>query len=348
MLRDDRSHIDEVLGQIRDAFGATPRPADQDLLCRPLTNRSPDDPVHDAEIQGAEALRAALAGKAWPDLERAWLEEHWASFCYLSPEGHRHFLPALLTTALTKGASDSYRHAVAFSLQPDWWTLYWGKGPPGSDALLDLCPPTEQRAVAAWLGLVFDLDDACDWLAGQSLFWVWNREDTEDLRRARAHYVHMRGWTRPGATGDAGALIVAIEEAFADVPPPTADAMVDSRMDDEPAEYGMEFRGADWRRLHPDFLSRHYASLSFFTDAAFHYFLPAYLIADLLGSPGNANPQFHLEDDRRPGVDFTAGQCKAIVRYLRWSVAQWDMEMPEVDRAIETYWLQRCETDRDR
>ena len=347
MLRRNAARIDDVIGLLRDAFAGAPRPPDNDLLRSPVTLRSPEDPVHDSERRGAGALRTELAGKTWQDLDRSYLERQWAAFCYLSPQGRRHFLPALLITSLDAQATDSYRHSVTFSLQPDWWSMYWEAGAADTDNLLAVCTVAEQRAVAAWLGLVHDLDDACHWLAAQSLHWVWNRIDTEDLRRVRAHYGRMHGWSRPRATGEIERLIVAIEEAFAGVAAPAADRIVDSRMGDEPAEYGMEFRGTDWRRLHPEFLSYHYASLSFFTDRAFHYYLPAHLIADLLGSAGNAEPTFHLAEGRREAVEWSPAQCEAIVRYLRWCVKAEDIEMPELQQALGVYWLPRCRSDPD-
>jgi len=67
-----------------------------------------------------------------------------------------------------------------------------------------------------------------------------------------------------------------------------------SALGDEPAEYSLEFNGFDWRTLHPRFLSYYSAALSFFTDGGFAYFLPAFMIADVRGEAGNADPVFHL------------------------------------------------------
>jgi hypothetical protein len=41
-------------------------------------------------------------------------------------------------------------------------------------------------------------------------------------------------------------------------------------------------------------LDAHYDALSFFSEAAFRFFLPAYLIADLRGELRTADPLFHL------------------------------------------------------
>src|SRR5688500_9495509 len=39
----------------------------------------------------------------------------------------------------------------------------------------------------------------------------------------------------------------------------------------------------DWRGIDADFLDGHANALSFFSEAGFRYFLPAYLVADLRG-----------------------------------------------------------------
>ena len=50
----------------------------------------------------------------------------------------------------------------------------------------------------------------------------------------------------------------------------------------------------DWRSIDADFLDGHANALSFFSEAGFRYFLPAYLIADLRGQLQTASPLFHL------------------------------------------------------
>jgi hypothetical protein len=63
----------------------------------------------------------------------------------------------------------------------------------------------------------------------------------------------------------------------------------------EPYEEISTFFGrTDWRRLDPAFLDAHYSALSFFSEAGFRFFLPAYLIADLRSELQTADPSFHL------------------------------------------------------
>ena len=55
------------------------------------------------------------------------------------------------------------------------------------------------------------------------------------------------------------------------------------------------FKGqTDWRTVDPGFLDGHAVALSFFSEAGFRFFLPAYLIADLQGKLSTADPLFHL------------------------------------------------------
>jgi hypothetical protein len=76
----------------------------------------------------------------------------------------------------------------------------------------------------------------------------------------------------------------------------------------------LEFRGLDWRTLHPEFLSYHSAALSFYADDGFAYFLPAFMVADVLGEAGNADPVFHLSHGlyEEPSFDLTALNPEAL------------------------------------
>ena len=50
----------------------------------------------------------------------------------------------------------------------------------------------------------------------------------------------------------------------------------------------------DWRGIDAGFLDGHANALSFFSEAGFRFFLPAYLISDLRGQLQTADPLFHL------------------------------------------------------
>jgi hypothetical protein len=63
----------------------------------------------------------------------------------------------------------------------------------------------------------------------------------------------------------------------------------------EPYEEVGAFVGkTDWQRLDSQLLDDHYCALGFFSGAAFRFFLPAYLIADLREELRTAEPLFHL------------------------------------------------------
>jgi hypothetical protein len=63
----------------------------------------------------------------------------------------------------------------------------------------------------------------------------------------------------------------------------------------EPYEEVSPFKSKkDWRGIEADFLDGHANALSFFSEAGFRFFLPAYLIADLYGQLSTADPLFHL------------------------------------------------------
>jgi hypothetical protein len=51
---------------------------------------------------------------------------------------------------------------------------------------------------------------------------------------------------------------------------------------------------SDWRALDSKMLDQHYNALSFFSEAGFRFFLPAYLIADVREELLTADPLFHL------------------------------------------------------
>jgi hypothetical protein len=63
----------------------------------------------------------------------------------------------------------------------------------------------------------------------------------------------------------------------------------------EPAEEVGPFKGqTDWAAVDAAQLDGHYNALSFFSEAGFRFFLPAYLIADLEDRLRTADPLFHL------------------------------------------------------
>ncbi len=86
-----------------------------------------------------------------------------------------------------------------------------------------------------------------------------------------------------------------IYSAFQDVEFPGEHFLQGSYEGAEPYEEIAPFQEhKDWRTLDANFLDTHASSLSFFSEAGFRFFLPAYLIADLNDQLMTADPLFHL------------------------------------------------------
>lgn len=163
-----------------------------------------------------------------------------------------------------------------------------------------------------------------------------------------------------------------IVDAFASVERPGNWALRQSFEGDEPYLVEKEFQDkTDWRTLDAAFLDQApngYASaLSFFSDEAFRYFLPAYMLADLDGLLERADPVFHLchglDDVTRSQVvnprrygdrtmfdarqhrlsTFTREEARAIVAFLRFRAAEDDVARKSIDQAIANYWRGRAE-----
>jgi hypothetical protein len=93
----------------------------------------------------------------------------------------------------------------------------------------------------------------------------------------------------------AGAVIGQIEAAFGSADYPGDAWLVGSSEGCEPTEEAGAFAGRTrWQDIEPAFLDAHYAALSFFSEAGFRFFLPAFLVADLRDQLMTADPLGHL------------------------------------------------------
>ena len=91
------------------------------------------------------------------------------------------------------------------------------------------------------------------------------------------------------------AVIQKIEASFAGNAFPGARFLQGSFEGCEPYdEVGPFEKLEDWRGIEAGFLDGHASALSFFSEAGFRFFLPAYLISDLRGLLYTADPLFHL------------------------------------------------------
>lgn len=168
-------------------------------------------------------------------------------------------------------------------------------------------------------------------------------------------------------------IIAKIEHAFATVPYPGDGNLAAKSYGDEPAELEEEFRGKrDWRALDGKFLDqapRGWASaLSFFSDEAFKFYLPAYLICDLRGELRALAPEFSLtvgltqmggspkiaqafgggtmgDRARARFLNYDKPQVAAIVDYLWWKLSEAEGYEPTLEEALESYWLPRLDLE---
>ncbi|HEX5322663.1 MAG TPA: DUF6714 family protein, partial [Capsulimonadaceae bacterium] len=142
--------------------------------------------------------------------------------------------------------------------------------------------------------------------------------------------------------------------------------------DDQIAVLALEFQGLDWRTIHPALLAQYSASLNYFTPDGFRYFLPAYLIAELVdvGVPSGADPVFNLtqglagtEDTQTTPspnerttdwfaqsaggmASFSRPEREAIVHYLEY-MARFDADSAvEIQPALDLYWRPSLEASK--
>ena len=166
-----------------------------------------------------------------------------------------------------------------------------------------------------------------------------------------------------------------IRESFRDVEPPSRWCLTDSTEGFEPAMLEQEFEDVPpWESLTAEFLDQtpggFGSALSFFSDEAFRYYLPAYMIADLDGTLGRAIPVYHLTgglnrsaaekiNPRRYGDRtwgdwahyrfsmFSASQAKAIMEYLVYRASRCEFDARSIDQAIGNYWAERAKRSDD-
>ncbi len=95
--------------------------------------------------------------------------------------------------------------------------------------------------------------------------------------------------------GDKNSLIEKIRSAFGGNEYPGDPFLQGSFEGSEPYEEVGAFKGkAEWTNIEAEFLDAHAAALSYFSEAAFRFYIPAYLIADLNDQLRTADPLFHL------------------------------------------------------
>jgi hypothetical protein len=163
-----------------------------------------------------------------------------------------------------------------------------------------------------------------------------------------------------------------IRESFASVPFPGDDDLRGSSEGDEPFRVEASFRGRnDWSTLPAEFIDQAPnglgSALSFFSDAAFRFYIAAYMLADLDGLLERSNQMFHLTygldhasrneciNPRRYGTmtwferakarfqHFDSKQREAVAAYLVSKLSTGGLleeEVESINQALEGFWLQ--------
>jgi hypothetical protein len=160
-----------------------------------------------------------------------------------------------------------------------------------------------------------------------------------------------------------------IHSAFAEVPYPGDTNLRDSNEGQEPFLLEQEFQGKhDWRTLSAELIDQapdgFASALSFFSIAAFRFYLPAYLLADLDGQLVYTDPVFYLTygltnitrevevNPKRYGTltwfeyvstrfsVFTPTQAAAIASYLNVKLDEdsTDFEREQIQQALRNFW----------
>ncbi len=161
-----------------------------------------------------------------------------------------------------------------------------------------------------------------------------------------------------------------IREAFGAGEYPGDWCLRGSNEGEEPYLLEKEFKGkTDWRTLEADFIDQapdgYGSALSFFSDEAFRFYLPAYLIADIDDLLERHDPVFRLthgltdsakaepvnrrrygertwfEEARYRFAVFTHSQVRAIVAFLELKRDADEFRRDGIDEALRNYWLER-------
>jgi hypothetical protein len=294
----DYTAIDQLREQIIAAFTAAQPSTASDLANLP-------EPAEGEERH----LELELHGQVWSDLDRSfWLPRCW-SFGSLLPASFRYYLPALLLLCLAEQPGEWELVSVTLSiLTPSFRRLHDAGQDKRFEYQTSLFDYEQRAAVCSFLGSLLDVPE-WRFRSTKALKFGWGQSDHPALKQSRKFYDDWHHHVRPPIEdAEQHQLVDVIRAAFAKRPYPGDDHLCGSDYGDEPAEYALEFRSLDWRTLHPEFLSYHHAALSFFTAEGFAYFLPAFLIADVLDEAGNAETVFHLTRGlvEEPTIDLTS------------------------------------------
>lgn len=165
-------------------------------------------------------------------------------------------------------------------------------------------------------------------------------------------------------------LIELVKSSFTEAKFPGVQNLSRGYQTDEPEAVKREFwNKQDWRTLEPDFIDRApkglASALSFFSDAAFRFYLPAYMIADVQHLFRRVDLPFYLvhyftdkvffstgEKDKWMLNDklnrcsfFTSNEVRAIIAYLEYVAyaddAYYEHDREDAKQALNNYWYAR-------
>lgn len=160
-------------------------------------------------------------------------------------------------------------------------------------------------------------------------------------------------------------LIEKINAAFSEVEYPGDDCLIHHSYGDEPKLVRNHFIGHNnWRILTNEFLDFD-GALSFLSDKAFRFYIPAFIIADINKKLDYNDPVIRLcwslspqsdntkiakiweggtigERARKCFDEFSKEQVNAIVSYLNWRLLN-DENNYLIEQAFSNYWLKREE-----
>jgi hypothetical protein len=158
-------------------------------------------------------------------------------------------------------------------------------------------------------------------------------------------------------------LIQKISTAFSDGKFPGNENIVAPSYGEEPELVRAHFYGqSDWENLTPQFLDLD-GAISFLSDVAFRFYLPAFMIADINEQLNFNDPSIRLcwavtpqTENQKIAKVFGSGtigerakkcfdeinkeQVNAVVAYLRWKLLQ-DENNNTIKQALDHYWLKR-------
>jgi hypothetical protein len=317
----------------------------------------------------------------WTELDCAPLTS--ADWNTLSGQGLRRYLPALLTAALdgdigcritaahllTDGLTDFHRELEVR------WQGVGGSWVDMRARFLGGFTAPEADVVVTFLLACRDqpltMDDERRRIEeALANFWLRQaRRDPADFWRAHGRLPAPEPFDRAilaelPPIPDVDTLRRRIEQVFT-APHPGDEQVRSSDLGCEPEEVAALFAGKhDWRALEPAFLDQ--AGLGFLSPAAFRFYLPAFLLADLAGALMTQTPSFYLSH----GLDnlgrvsrvnplhygeltwfdhaaerfavFTTAEAGAIADYLRWRAAD-EVGDKALLQAAANFWLPKAD-----